>query len=762
MSIAFTAQFSHSRLTTHLLGTALVLSSPFNRPRSLKHLNPISTLLNPTTPNRFRPTTPGLVRISTTRMVVNQASHTLDTDMSTGPTIADADALLKQRFGFTDFRPGQRRVIELLLSSDPSGEIPPNQIGRALAIFPTGSGKSICYQLPSQLIQNGITLVVSPLMALMKDQVDALVQKGVSAACLDSSLSAIETRNLYERITENDVSILFVSPERFNNNRFIRAIKSIPIAFFAVDEAHCISEWGHSFRPDYLRLARWASRLNIQRRLALTATATPAVARDIATALDIPFPAGQVRLPNVRPNLTTRVTLLPASPPGRASESLAIRVDHLVTRLRERDPGPTIVYVTLQASATDVAAQLRLHGFVQAASYHGGMRQDERKQVQDEFMGNKVDGLVVATIAFGMGMDHSSIRYVYHLNMPKSLESYIQEIGRAGRDGLPSICETFVCVDDIPILEGFIYGESPSKAKVLSVVRELLTKITHEGQEIEYSLYDLSYEHDIRDNSLGQILAQLDISESILEETTPFFAFIDGVLLPPGQRRWPPENHPGNKILELGDMKRTKVCIDVCKVASETGFEYGRISRICDDLVNDGYLVECKGRKLLHRAVVKKVPSDIEAIADRLYLLLMKSRDRQALRLQQVVDFFGTDRCQTRFLADHLGDKLNLEGPCGHCEVCLEGPPPPCNIKTIVQDRKATVLDERRWALIQLAAIPKTDPFLIARFAAGITSPIISRKYRKLSGYGTMSDHDFKVLLAAAAKDCGVRLSDIM
>lgn len=685
-----------------------------------------------------------------------------NTDLSPGPTIADADALLKQRFGFNEFRPGQRRVIELLLSSDPSDEIPSDQTGRALAIFPTGSGKSICYQLTGLLFKDGLTLVVSPLMALMKDQVDALVQKNISAACLDSSLSALETRNLYDRIAENDVSILFVSPERFNNNRFIRAIKFVPIALFAVDEAHCISEWGHSFRPDYLRLARWANRLNIQRRLGLTATATPVVARDIATALGIPYPGAQVRLANVRPNLTTRVTMVPGSASGRVSESLVTRVDRLVTRLRERPPGPTIVYVTLQASATDVAAQLRAHGFVQAASYHGGMNQVERKRVQDEFMANKADALVVATIAFGMGMDHSSIRYVYHLNIPKSLEGYIQEIGRAGRDGLPSICESFVCIDDVPILEAFIYAEAPSRASVRSVVRELLTSITNEGQEIEYSLYNLAFEHDIRDTSLGQILAQLDISEKILEETTPFFSIIDCVMHPPEQRRWPPESHPGRRILDLGDKKRTTVYVDVCKTAAETGLEYGRIARICDDLVHDGYLAKSNGRKLLHRARVKKVPNDIEAIADRLYSILMKGRDRQTLRLQQVIDFFSTDQCQTRFLADHLGDKLNFEGPCGHCEVCLEGPPPPCNLKTVVQKREATPLDERRWALVQLAALPKTDPYLIARFAAGIGSPIISRKYRKLSEFGTMSDHDFSVLLNAAAIECGMKLSDIL
>lgn len=758
MRAAFVGQLLHFRLF-NLSNSAPLPSrvSPQKR-RYLKHLLPATFVKH--SEDQYGSSGSDSTRVSKLNMVSSAANSNGTT--SREPTIADADAVLKERFGFPEFRPGQRRVIELLLSSQPSSEIPSGQTGRALAIFPTGSGKSMCYQIPSLLFRDGLTLVVSPLMALMKDQVDALVKRNVSAACLDSSLSAMETRALYDRIAENDVSILFVSPERFNNNRFINAIRTVPIALFAVDEAHCISEWGHSFRPDYLRLARWAARLNIQRRLALTATATLTVARDIAIALGIPFPAAQVRLPNVRPNLTTRVTLIPASAPNRLSESLANRVDLLATRLRERAPGPTIVYVTLQASATDVAAQLRTLGFVQAASYHGGMRQDDRKRVQDEFMANKVDAIVVATIAFGMGMDHSSIRYVYHLNMPKSLENYIQEIGRAGRDGLPSICETFVCVDDMPILEGFIYGEAPSRAAVHSTVRELLSDVTKVGQEIEYSLYDTSFEHDIRDNSLGQILAQLDISENILEETTPFFSIIDCTMLPPEERRWPPENHPGRAVLDNGEKKRTTVYVDVRAVAEKTGIEYGRISRLCDDLVNDGYLAKCNSRKLMHRARVKNIPHDIEALADRLHALLMKGRDRQVLRLQQVVEFFSTERCQTQFLADHLGDKLNLEGPCGHCEVCVNGPSGERNLKSIVQKREQTPLDERRWALVQLAALPKTDPYLIARFAAGITSPVISRKYRRLSAFGTMSDHDFNVLLDAAAKDCDMKLSDIV
>lgn len=609
------------------------------------------------------------------------------------------------------------------------------------------------------LFADGITLVVSPLMALMKDQVDSLVKNDFPAACLDSSLSASETRDLYDRIAARDVSILFVSPERFNNTRFTHAIRNIPIALFAIDEAHCISEWGHSFRPDYLRLSRWADRLNVQRRLALTATATPAVAKDICIALRIPFPSGQVRLPNVRPNLTTRVTLVDAALPNECpDDALMRRVDLLAMRLKERPPGPTIVYVTLQATATRVAEWLRLRSFTQANAYHGGMKTDDRKMIQDSFMSNLDDAIVVATIAFGMGMDHSSIRYVYHLNLPKSLEGYIQEIGRAGRDDLPSVCETFASVDDIPLLEGFIFGEMPSRKAVRGVIGELFEGAAVQ-QEVDYSTYDMCFNYDIRDNSLGQLLAQLDISEGLIEETTPFYSII-GCGMSPNiwARKFPAPGTPSAKVLDAGVMKRTVIYLDVKKVSEETGFSPGRISRICDDLVNEGILLKSTAKKLRHCAMVKKLPDDLDALAERLYALLLKSRDRQMLRLGQVVNYFSTKSCQTMFLAQHLGDEIvGIEDGCGHCESCLHPNSRPFDFKSVVEKRETKTLDERKWALIQLSNLPKDDPLLLARFAAGISSPVISRKYRKLPAFGSMVDHDFNVLLKAAEKECNVQ-----
>ncbi|MCX6973050.1 MAG: RecQ family ATP-dependent DNA helicase, partial [Verrucomicrobia bacterium] len=343
---------------------------------------------------------------------------------------------MEKHFGHAGFREGQRRVIEILLE------------GRhAQAIFPTGAGKSLCYQLPAVLL-DGFSIVVSPLIALMKDQVDALQKRGIAAARLDSTLTAEETADVLLAISSGTLKLIYVAPERFSSEAFLSRLRKNPPALLAIDEAHCISEWGHNFRPDYLRLAALAKKLRIPRVLALTATATPPVAEEIRKSFRI-RKEDCTTTSFHRRNLSIHVT------PTSAAE----RLDRLVERLFDASLHPAIVYVTLQHTAEQVAAHLKSHS-LSARAYHAGMADEVRASAQDDFMQGRCD-IIVATIAFGMGIDKADIRSVIHFNLPKTLENYQQEIGRAGRDGLPSRCELLACADDLTVLRNFILGDTP-------------------------------------------------------------------------------------------------------------------------------------------------------------------------------------------------------------------------------------------------------------------------------------------------------------
>src|SRR5438270_8240930 len=281
---------------------------------------------------------------------------------------AQALEQLQSTFGFPAFREGQEAAISRLLDGK-----------SVLAVFPTGAGKSLCYQLPALLL-DGVTVVVSPLIALMKDQIDFLATRGVDAARLDSSLDANEVRAVTERLRAGSLKLLYVAPERFNNERFLQQLGETKIALFAVDEAHCISEWGHNFRPDYLKLAARARDLGAERVLALTATATPAVVVDICEGFGIEERDSAVT-GFYRPNLK-----LPPTPARAAG-----REQLLIDRPRERAPGSTIVYVTLQRTAERVAALLAAAG-LPARAYHAGMPSDERVEVQEWWTGSDRNG----------------------------------------------------------------------------------------------------------------------------------------------------------------------------------------------------------------------------------------------------------------------------------------------------------------------------------------------------------------------------------
>ena len=338
---------------------------------------------------------------------------------------------LEQHFGFDSFRPGQRAVVEAILEGQ-----------HVVAVMPTGFGKSLCYQLPAVCL-DGVTVVVSPLISLMKDQVDALRARGIAAAFVNSSQGAGERRDTLEAARDGRLQLLYVAPERFRNDRAMAAMRQLPISLFVVDEAHCISQWGHDFRPDYLTLGEVVHALGVPRVAAFTATATARVRADIVARLALPD--AKVTVSGfLRENLHLSVV-----PIRRMKE----KDRHMVRLIRDLD-GPAVVYCATRRHCEEVADTLTLHR-IESAVYHGGLDDGQRTQVQDAFASDAVP-VIVATNAFGMGIDKSDVRAVIHYDLPGSLEAYYQEAGRAGRDGKPSRCVLLFTYADTRIHEFFI------------------------------------------------------------------------------------------------------------------------------------------------------------------------------------------------------------------------------------------------------------------------------------------------------------------
>jgi len=357
-------------------------------------------------------------------------------------------------FGHTSLRPGQADVIRDVLAGRP-----------VVAVMPTGAGKSLCYQLPAVILaeRGHVTLVVSPLIALMKDQVDALRAIGVAAVALTSAASSDEQREIIDGIRAGLYTLIYVAPERFRSPRFVDALRATAgrLGLVAIDEAHCISEWGHDFRPDYRRIGEAVRLLGAPRVAAFSATATPEVQRDIAAQLAFESPAMHVRGFD-RPNLHYSVERV-----GGGDE----KVDTLVERTRTRDGGVALVYAVTRKNAEKYATALKQAG-MRARVYHAGLDGDVRERAQDVFMAGKLD-VIVATNAFGMGVDKSDIRLVLHADIPRSPEAYYQEAGRGGRDGKPTRCILLFNHSDIKLQEFLIDASYPS-AEVLRGVWKLL------------------------------------------------------------------------------------------------------------------------------------------------------------------------------------------------------------------------------------------------------------------------------------------------
>lgn len=558
---------------------------------------------------------------------------------------AEQEGRVLALFGKDGWRDAQRDLLERALRGE-----------NTLGVLPTGHGKSLCYQAAAVLL-GGVSVVVSPLIALMRDQSEGLAKLGIPAARFDSTLEDNERAGVLRDVASGALRLLFVAPESLENHALQEALSAAPLTLFVVDEAHCVSEWGHSFRPDYLRLAQWAAQRPFRCVMALTATATSRVQQDLAKTFSIAR-ENIISLPPYRPNIT-RIAAAPDD-----------RFRALVDFLQSDDGAhlPAIVYCRARKETESLAARLAECGF-RAAGYHAGQPAELREQLQDDFLANKLQ-VLTATIAFGMGVDKPDVRSVVHFCVPGSPEAYLQESGRAGRDGAPSTSLVLLDAADILDARNRIRAAEPDAEGVLRAARWMLPS----AQRV-VSFWELTTSCDVPDDVPLRLMQRLQDMHAVEPEAYGCKFYKVKPLFPMGTILDGRDADEAARLQWL-DAHRDG---EVADAADAWGCSYAEAMdqlRECE-AAGEWKLTLRQQAVCLHATG----PADAREVADELSLSYSRRCRADLARLDTLLQMLASPHCINDALQRYFADESMP--PCGHCSACLHCVPalpqqPPC------------------------------------------------------------------------------------
>ena len=614
----------------------------------------------------------------------------------------EAEEHILKQFRKPALRAGQKRIIQLVLAGQ-----------NALGVLPTGHGKSLCYQAAAELL-GGTSLVISPLIALMRDQCESLRARGISAARFDSSLEPEERSSVLNNAISGQLRIIFIAPESLENRELRQTLAGIQISLLVVDEAHCVSEWGHSFRPDYLKLPALQHELRPHATMALTATATPRVQEDLGQAFNIPA-GNRIILSPYRANIT------------RICRPVQERMPALLNFLENQQNLPAIIYCRTRKETEWLAGELSRTGYT-AAHYHAGLPADLREQLQDSFLRNDIS-VLVATIAFGMGIDKPDVRSVVHWSTPSSPESYLQESGRAGRDGAPCTSLILLHAPDLVEASNRILAAEPDAEGVLRCVRWLIP-----ATQRVVSLWELGTSCDVPDDVPTRALMLLQDSIIIESKGSKYYKAKPLFPLSTITDGRPPEETARLRWLDShreGEVEDAALAWN-CSFAEAMEYLYE-----CE--AAGEWKLNLRQQALCLRNTAGNATPEPRAIADKLSSTFTHRRQADLARQQRIIDMLLAPTCLNSAMEQYF-----MESPrpaCGHCTACLglTAPLPPApELQPYEADSFCT--PEK--------PMPEFDrPAQRRRFLLGLLSPgLMARRLWTHPAYSTAAGHPWETL----------------